>query len=84
MGTRAQTPSNLLPEKLPQEANQMGPAIQALKIAVELSGLGKEVERQGDVKITHVTVVLPGKEDPDDDTPALEASYRVLARERLM
>jgi hypothetical protein len=38
--------------------NQMGPANQALKIAVELSGLSSEVVRQTAVKVTQVTVVL--------------------------
>jgi hypothetical protein len=44
--------------EMARDAKQMGPANQALKIAVALSGLSKEFERLGDVQVTQVTVVL--------------------------
>ena len=59
--------------EMARASNQMGAANQALKIAVELSGLGQP-QTPEDVRITHVTIVMPR------ETPAntLEASYRVL------
>ena len=60
--------------------NQMGPANQALKIAIELSGISREVVCQTAVPVTQVTVVLNHvREDLEDQSSALEASYRVLA-----
>jgi len=44
--------------EMARDAKQIGPANQALKIAVALSGLSKEFERLGDVQVTQVTVVL--------------------------
>ena len=58
-------------------SKQMGPANQALKIAVELSGLSQP-QTPGDVRVTSITINKSYRNEPEDDTPALEASYRVL------
>ena len=41
----------------------MGPANQALKLTIELSGIPREVLHQTDVQVTHVTVVLNYERD---------------------
>ena len=63
--------------EMAREAKQYGPANQALKIAVELSGLSQPQVPET-VRITQVTIMMPGKEDPEHATPALEAGYRML------
>lgn len=54
-------------------ALQWGPANGALKQAVELSGLASEPERQGDIHITKVTVVLSGQSVPGDAEVTVDA-----------
>ena len=41
----------------------MGAANQAIKPAIELSGISREVLHQTDVQVTHVTVVLNYERD---------------------
>ena len=62
--------------EMAREAKQMGAANQALKIAVELSGLSLP-QTSGDVRITSISINKSYR-NPNGETPALEASYRVL------
>ena len=64
-----------------RDQGQISAAIRGTEQALKLSGLLSDQPRDSAVVITKVTVVLNhGRKDPEDDTPALEASYRVLPR----
>ena len=62
--------------EMARKAKQYGPANQALKLAVELSGLSQP-QTPGNVAITSITINKTYK-NPESDMPVLEATCRVL------
>jgi len=60
--------------EMARASRQMGPANQALKIAVDLSGL-THPQTPGDANVTSITINLNRK---DREPRAIEGSYRVL------
>ena len=65
--------------EMARDSHQMGAANQALKIAVELSGLSNP-KIPGDTRITSI-IINKSSRTPEDHTPAIEANYRVLPDE---
>lgn len=63
--------------EMAREAKQYGPANQALKLAIELSGLSKP-QTEGNTTITSITINKSYRNEPEGDTSTLEGSYRVL------
>ena len=68
--------------RMARHHGQFGPANKALESIGRAAGLFTERPWDDVVRINTVTAVLNrGQEDHEDDTPALEASYRVLPSE---